>query len=227
MMLETISSSSRRVGSRFDRAAAVRVLVADPQPLFRDALVRAMERDRAIELTHATGHAAELVQAVRLHSPDVVVADRDLFDGDLLELLRGVSGNVRLLLMAGEASAEDAHRALEDGACGYVSKDADAAALCEAVLAVARGEIRLDRAAQTLIAGEIRLRGRDERPRLSPREQEILTLIADGRTAPQIASELHISTATVKTHLLHLYDKLGVGERAAAVAEGMRLGLLE
>ncbi len=110
--------------------------------------------------------------------------------------------------------------ALEQGVASYVSKDSDAAALCEAVRAVARGETRLDLSAQTRVASEIRLRRRDERPQLSPREQEILTLIAAGRTAPQAAGDLHISTATVKTHLLHLYEKLGVAERAAGCRRG-------
>jgi two-component system nitrate/nitrite response regulator NarL len=77
------------------------------------------------------------------------------------------------------------------------------------------------------MAREIRLRGRDDRPLLSAREQQVLVLIAEGRTAPQIGRELHVSTATVKTHILHLYEKLGVTERAAAVAEAMRRGLLE
>ncbi len=223
-MLDTFSSSSRRGG---DRNGTVRVLVADSQPLFRDALVRAMERERAIELTHATDRIAGLGSAVARHRPDVVVAGRELLGGDLSELIAALHGGARLLLLAGDVAPEDVYRALEHGVAGYVSKDADADALCEAVQAVARGETRLDLSAQTHVASEIRLRGRDERPQLSPREQQILTLIAGGRTAPQVAGDLHISTATVKTHLLHLYEKLGVAERAAAVAEGMRLGLLE
>ena len=223
-MLETLSSSSRPDGGR---EATVRVLVADSQPLYRDALVRAMERERAIELTHATDRIADIDSEVARHRPDVVVADRELLDGDLSQLVATLHGGARLLLLAGDVTPGDVYSALQHGVAGYVSKDADAAALCEAVHAVARGETRLDLSAQTRVASEIRLRGRDERPQLSPREQEILTLIAGGRTAPQVAGDLHISTATVKTHLLHLYEKLGVAERAAAVAEGMRLGLLE
>jgi two-component system, NarL family, nitrate/nitrite response regulator NarL len=92
---------------------------------------------------------------------------------------------------------------------------------------VARGETVLDPSSQTGLAREIRLRGRDERPVLSPREHEILVLIAEGRTAPEIGRRLHLSTATVKTHQIHVYEKLGVAERAAAVAWAMRRGLLE
>ena len=79
---------------------------------------------------------------------------------------------------------------------------------------------------QTGLAEQIRFREENEaRPRLSDREQEVLELIAQGLSAPEIGERIHLSTATVKTHLQHLYEKLGVSERAAAVAEGMRRGL--
>lgn len=228
LMLETTTHrAARGRGRDSSTAASVRVLVADGHPLFRDALVRAIDRARAIELAHATGRLDDVGAAIERHQPDVVVIDRDLLDGDLVELTEAVADSARLLLLAGEVAPGDVYRALEQGVAGYVSKDANADAVCEAMLAVGRGETRLDLATQTLVAGEIRLRARDERPQLSPREQQILELVADGQTAPQVASSLHISTATVKTHLLHLYEKLGVAERAAAVAVGMRCGLLE
>jgi two-component system nitrate/nitrite response regulator NarL len=95
------------------------------------------------------------------------------------------------------------------------------------VSAVARGETVLSPEAQRGIAKEVRLRAKDRRPALSGREREILVLTADGLSAPEIARRLHLSPTTVKTHLQHLYDKLGVSDRAAAVAEAMRHSLLE
>jgi two-component system nitrate/nitrite response regulator NarL len=80
---------------------------------------------------------------------------------------------------------------------------------------------------QAELAGEIRARTVRERPGLSPRELEILRHIAEGRSAPEIARRIHLSPATVKSHLQSLYEKLGVSDRAAAVAEAMRRGLLE
>jgi two-component system nitrate/nitrite response regulator NarL len=74
---------------------------------------------------------------------------------------------------------------------------------------------------------QIRARGQADDQRLTPREREVLSLIAGGASAPEIARKLHLSTGTVKTHLLHLYEKLGVSDRAAAVAEAMRKGLIE
>jgi two-component system, NarL family, nitrate/nitrite response regulator NarL len=92
---------------------------------------------------------------------------------------------------------------------------------------VARGRTVLSPEPQAGVAREIRLRGASDRAAMTARERETLTLIAEGLSAPQIGRVLHLSTATVKTHLRHIYEKLGVSERAAAVAEAMRRGLLE
>ena len=97
----------------------------------------------------------------------------------------------------------------------------------DAIAAVARGRTVLSPQLQAGIAVEIRLRAAHERPLLSERERQILKLVADGLAAPEFGRRLCLATPTVKTHLHHLYDKLGVAERAAAVAEAMRRGLLE
>ena len=202
----------------------IRVISADPHPLFHDALARAIRQDRRLDLVAEVEDTERLAAAILRLAPDVAVVD-----AALLEQCPGCwdAGSTRLLLLAAEVKPIEAHAAIERGAAGYVSKDADAALIRRAIAAVARGETVLDPSAQTGIAQEIRLRARDERPRLSAREQEVLVLVAEGLTAPHIARRLQLSTATVKTHLLHLYDKLGVTERAAAVAEAMRRGLLE
>jgi two-component system nitrate/nitrite response regulator NarL len=206
------------------RAGPIRVISADPRPLFRDALARAIREDRELELVAEAHDVAQLAAAIRRLAPDVAVVEAEMIEPLPPEW---ETGSTRLLLLAAEVSPVDAYEAIALGAAGYLSKDAESPAIRRAIAAVARGETVLDRSAQTGIAKEIRLRARDDRPELSPREQEILVLIAEGQTAPQIARRLHLSTATVKTHLLHLYDKLGVTERAAAVAEAMRRGLLE
>jgi two-component system nitrate/nitrite response regulator NarL len=114
-----------------------------------------------------------------------------------------------------------------DGAAGYLTTDADARQLCEAIAAVARGRTVLAPELQAGLAGQIRRREVPDRPLLSAREREALKLIAEGLTAPAIGRRLHLSTGTVKTHLTHLYGKLDVSDRAAAVAQAMRRGLLE
>jgi two-component system, NarL family, nitrate/nitrite response regulator NarL len=204
-------------------AGAIRVIVADQEPLFRDALGRALREDAAIELVAEAADPASLAAAVAARAPAVALVDAALLDDGLAETV----DTARVIVLAALPTAAAAYAAVEAGARGYLSKDAAGDDIRRAVAEVARGETVVDPALQTGLAREIRLRVRDERPPLTPREHEILVHVAEGRSAPEIARRLHLSTATVKTHLLHLYDKLGVADRAAAVAEGMRRGLLE
>jgi two-component system, NarL family, nitrate/nitrite response regulator NarL len=199
----------------------IRVLTADSQPLFQDSLARALERRPALELVSQVGDADALLAALEEARPDVA-----LIDDSLLDPARAAGLATRVVLLGDPENAR-AFDALERGAAGYLSRDSDAEALCDAIVRVARGGAVLDPALQTDVAREVRLRAGDGRPRLSPRERQILRLIANGSSAPQIGRQLHLSTGTVKTHMLNLYGKLGVSERAAAVAEAMREGLLE
>jgi two-component system nitrate/nitrite response regulator NarL len=199
----------------------IRVLTADSQPLFQDSLARALERRPALELVSQVGDADALLAALQEARPDVA-----LIDDSLLDPARAAGLATRVVLLGDPENAR-AFDALERGAAGYLSRDSDAEALYDAIVRVARGGAVLDPALQTDVAREVRLRAGDGRPRLSPRERQILRLIANGSSAPQIGRQLHLSTGTVKTHMLNLYGKLGVSERAAAVAEAMREGLLE
>ena len=214
-----MNASSSRPRQRERR---IRVLTADSQPLFQDSLERALERQPSLELVSPVGDVGALLTVIEEAQPDVALVDDSLLDPDRVGALA-----TRVVLLAGAPASARAFDAIERGAAGYVSRDSDAEALHDAIVRVAAGETVIDARLQTGVAREVRLRSRDARPVLSPREGEVLRLIADGRSAPQIAAVLHIGIGTVKTHLLHLYDKLGVSERAAAVAEAMRQGLLE
>jgi two-component system nitrate/nitrite response regulator NarL len=203
------------------QATPIRVVVADQHPLFLDALARLIRQDRQLELLVEARDPKQLIDALAQHTADVLVIDAAMFPPACDRL------SARTLVLAADISASAPYAAIARGARGVLSKDADAAAIRRAIAAVARGDAVLDPSAQTSIATELRLRRRNDRPELSRREREILVLMASGVNAPQIAGKLHIGSATVKTHQLHLYEKLGVAERAAAVAEGMRRGLLE
>ena len=120
-----------------------------------------------------------------------------------------------------------AWRQAQQRAAGYLTKDVESSRILRAIVDVARGSAVLDGPTQDGVALELRLRRREDRAWLTCREREILAQIADGRTVSRIAAGLHISVATVKTHTLHTYAKLGVSDRAAAVAAAMRQGLLE
>ena len=125
------------------------------------------------------------------------------------------------------ASPEDVYEAVAAGAAGYLIRGAAAEGVCLAVEAVARGRTVLSEAAQDALVRCIRERTTHVRPVLSEREHEVLELTAEGMSAPQIAATLHLSPTTVKSHLHGAYEKLGVSDRAAAVAVAIRSGLLE
>ena len=206
------------------------MLAADSHPLYREALTRAIKERPELELVAQAREGREALDAIGEEQPDVAVIDRTLrgLSGDQVLNAVGRDGlRTRVVLMAAEPDPALVYTAIANGAAGYLTKYADARELCDAITAVARGRTVLAAELQTGIAGEIRLRAVHERPFLSDREREILKLVAAGITAPQIGMTLHLSTATIKTHLQHVYEKLGVSERAAAVAEAMRRGLLE
>ena len=208
----------------------MRVLVADGQPLYRDALARAIRERPELELVGQACDGREALEALGAAQPDVALIDRSLTGLSGEQILNAVTRDglrTRVVLIAAQPEPGEVYAALAEGAAAYLTKDADARELCDAVTAVARGKTVLSSELQSAVAGEIRLRAPHDRPVMSDRERETLTLIAEGLSAPQIGRTLHLSTATVKTHLQHIYEKLGVSERAAAVAEAMRRGLLE
>jgi two-component system nitrate/nitrite response regulator NarL len=208
----------------------VRVLAADGQPLYRDAVARAIRERPELELVGQVGDGREALEAIGSEEPDVAVIDTTLSGLSGEQVLNAVARDgfhTRVVMIAAHADPSDVYAALAVGAAGYLTKDASARELCDAITAVARGRTVLAPELQAGVAGEIRLRAPHDRPLMSERERETLTLIAEGLSAPQIGRTLHLSTATVKTHLQHIYEKLGVSERAAAVAEAMRRGLLE
>ena len=208
----------------------MRVLAADGQPLYRDAVARAIRERPELELVAQVCDGRKALEAIAAEQPDVAVIDRTLAGLSGKQVLNAVARDglrTRVVLIAAQAEPGEVYAALAEGAAGYLTKDADARELCDAITAVARGRTVLAPELQAGLAGEIRLRAPHDRPVMSVRERETLTLIAEGLSAPQIGATLHLSTATVKTHLQHIYEKLGVSERAAAVAEAMRRGLLE
>jgi two-component system, NarL family, nitrate/nitrite response regulator NarL len=208
----------------------IRVLVADDHPLYRKAVVGAVKGRSELELVGAYGDGREALDQIRARLPDVALLDVQMPGLDGLAVLNAVAREelpTRVLLLTAQLDSAAAFKAIGSGAAGCLLKDASADVVCDAVVAVARGETVLAPEVQAAIAREIRTRSVQERPVLSPREREILVLTAAGMSAPHIAEQLVLSPATIRTHLQHLYDKLGVNDRAAAVAEAMRRGIIE
>jgi len=208
----------------------VRVLAADAQPLYRAAVAQAISSRPELELVGSTADGREALDAIGASRPDVAVIG-DALDGlsgeQVLNAVARDGLGTRVVMIAARPDSKEVYGALAAGAAGYLTMGADARELCDAITAVARGGTVLSADLQGSVADEIRRRAPRDRPVMTARERETLVLIADGLSAPDIGRALHVSTATVKTHLHHIYEKLGVSERAAAVAEAMRRGLLE
>ncbi len=205
------------------------MLIADDHPLFREGVARSIRERPDLELVAAAEDGRGALAAIREHRPDVAVLDVRMPGLDGLEVLRAVRRDelpTRVLMLSAFAEAELVYRAIELGASGYLSKDAGPDAVLDGIAGVARGDTVLAPEMQAAVFGEIRSRaGADQK--LSPRESEILALVAEGLAVPDIATRLHLGQGTVKTHLQRIYEKLGVSDRAAAVAAAMRAGLLE
>lgn len=211
-------------------AERIRVTVADDHPLFRRGLIEMLKRRPEVELLAEDASGPEALASIRNHRPDVAVLDVQMPAMSGVAVLNAVSRDglaTRVVLLTGFGESGPAYEAMALGAGAYLAKDTDGDRICEAIVAVARGETVIGSRFQAGLATEIRLRERGGRPALTAREREVLSLTAEGGSVADVAASLHLSEATVKTHLHHTYEKLNVSDRAAAVAAAMRLGLIE
>lgn len=208
----------------------VRVVVGDDHPLFRDGLVRALTSSGEVEVVAEAEDGAGALAEIRQHLPDVAVIDYRMPGMDGAQVAAAVRREnlvTRVLLVSAHDESAIVYHALEEGAAGFLPKDSSRSEIIAAVLTCAKGRDVIAPHLAAGLANEIRRRAEPERPMLSPREQEVLRLIAQGSTIPAIAAELYLAPSTVKTHVQRLYDKLGVSDRASAVAEAMRRKLLD
>ncbi|MET8143455.1 response regulator transcription factor [Sphaerisporangium sp. NPDC005288] len=203
----------------------VRLLIADDHPIVRDGIRGMFAGDPDFEVLGEAGDGAQAVERARALNPDVILMDLRMpgMDGvtAIKELVRlGIAA--RVLVLTTYDTDRDVMPAIEAGATGYLLKDTGRDELVRAVRTAARGEAVLSPSVATRLLGQVRAPADP----LSARELEILQLIADGATNREAAARLFISEATVKSHVLHIYAKLGVNDRAAAVATAFRRGLL-
>jgi two-component system nitrate/nitrite response regulator NarL len=207
----------------------IRVLVADDHPAMRGALARLVREHGALELVGEAADGEQAISMITRLRPDVALVDvrmPKLHGLGLLRRLRAQDCPVRVLLISGSDDSEIAHEAICLGSAGFLSKDAEEAEICDAILAVASGRSVLSPALQSGVLELIRKR--PGRPvQLSGRERDLLELAAEGFPTVEIARRLHLSPNTVKTYWQRLYEKLGASDRASAIAEAIRRGLLE
>ncbi len=208
----------------------VRVVIADDHPLYREGVVRALGASGQIEVLAQVGEGRAALEEIRAHSPDVALLDYKLPGLDGVAVVHAVTRDslpTRVLLLSAFTDSGLVYEALQTGAAGFLPKEARREQIVDAVLACARGETVVPSELAAGLVTEIRMRAADDGPVLTDREQEILRMIAAGKSLPDIAGELFLGVTTVKTHVQHMYTKLGVSDRAAAVAEAMRRRLIE
>ncbi|MGH2657988.1 MAG: response regulator [Actinomycetota bacterium] len=204
----------------------IRILIADDHPVVRDGLTAMLATQDDFDVVGEASDGAEAVALVGRHEPDVVLMDLRMPELD------GVSATARILerphaprilVLTTYDTDADILRALDVGATGYLLKDAPREDLFRAIRGAARGEAVLSPAVASRVMEK--MRGPAEEM-LTTREIEVLDLVAHGRANREIARDLYLSEATVKTHLLHIFAKLGVDDRTAAVTVAMERGVL-
>ncbi|HET6290370.1 MAG TPA: response regulator transcription factor [Amycolatopsis sp.] len=204
----------------------ITVMLVDDHPVVREGLRGMLEAEPDLSVVGEAGSGDEAVALSRVERPDVILMDLRMPGLDGVGATRKILADrpgQRVVVLTTYETDADILRAVEAGASGYLLKDASRAELAGAIRAASRGETVL----APSVAGKLvnRVRNPTASP-LSAREIEVLRLVARGSTNADIGRTLHISEATVKTHLLRTFGKLDVSDRTAAVTTAMRLGLL-
>ncbi len=204
----------------------IRILIADDHPVVREGLSGMLAGQPDFEVI---GLAGDGDSAVKLHgslAPDVTLMDLRMpgLDGvGAITAIKAQQPSSRIIVLTTYDSDADILHAIEAGATGYLLKDAPREELFHAIRAAAKGDSILASAVTARLMTRMRAPAEEN---LSAREIEVLQLVARGVSNKEIGNNLHISTATVKTHLIHIYSKLGVGDRTAAVTSALEKGII-
>jgi len=207
----------------------IRVLVADDHPVVRSGIAATLSSSAGIEVVAEAGDGAQALALAAATTPDVVLMDLRM------PVLSGVAATAallaahpapRVLVLTTYDNDDDIMAAIEAGASGYLLKAAPAAEIVAAVRDVAAGRMALAPSVAVALVKRGRAQRAEPAPRLSEREQEVLALVAQGLSNAEIGARLFIGAATVKTHLLHVFEKLQVRDRTRAVTRAQELGLL-
>lgn len=202
----------------------IRLLLVDDHFVVRSGIAASLELEDDIRVVAEADDAAEALKAYDQHLPDAVIMDLQLAGSSGIEAtvaLRQKHPGARILIFSSFARDEDIYRALSGGALGYLQKAAPREELLRAVRDVAAGSRWLPPDIARRLADRL------NRPEPSPREREVLVMISQGRSNKEIANELGLSEDTIKRHVSSVMDKLGANDRAQAVTEALRRGLIE
>jgi DNA-binding NarL/FixJ family response regulator len=206
----------------------IRVIVVDDHPIVRSGIVGLLSLDEGIDVVGEASDGAEAIALATAERPDVVLMDLrmpNLSGAAATARITAALPDVRVLVLTTHEGDDDILGAIEAGASGYLLKAAPQEEIVAGIRSVAEGHTVLAPSIAATLVTRMRREG-TTRPSLSPRELEVLRLVSRGRSNPEIARELFIGEATVKTHLLHVFEKLEVSDRTRAVTLALELGLL-
>jgi len=201
----------------------IRILIVDDHPIVRDGLGLLLGTDPDVHLSGSVDGAEKALAFIRRAPVDIVLLDLRMprISGvEVLPAILQVQPTPRVIVLSSFNLDEEVYQAAKAGACGYITKDASGSQILEAIRSVAAGRLYFPHN----IA--IRIAERQERSGLSRRELEVLDMIAKGLTNKEIAQVLMISQFTVRTHIVHIFDKLGASDRTEAVALASRQGII-
>lgn len=205
---------------------SVRILVTDDHPVVRAGLSGMLSGEPDFEVVGEAENGKEAVAFVGELKPDVVLMDLRMPEMDGVTAIGHIKSNhpaVHILVLTTYESDADILRAIETGATGYLLKDTPREELFGAIRTVAQGQSPLDPGVAARLMQRVR---NPEEEGLSTREIEVLELVAHGTSNKEIAKQLWVSETTVKSHMLHIFDKLGVTDRTAAVTEALKRGII-
>lgn len=206
-------------------ANATTLIVADDYPMYVEALCRHLDGDKRFHLGGVAATGDETVALCASVQPTLALVGWYVSGprgAALFEQLRTVSKATRVVVLAGVVDAEVVHEAVALGARGFLVKQEPGPVVLDGLHRVSLGSTAFSPQAQACLVDAVRARADESDAVPSPRESEILQLLARGATSRQVAQRIFVSEATVKTHLNRLYKKLGVNDRSAAVAQAMR-----
>ncbi|OSC37210.1 response regulator transcription factor [Mycobacterium decipiens] len=208
----------------------VTVVVADDHPVTRQGVVRALNASGRVEVLAEVTDGRAALDAIRRLRPAVALLDYQMPGLDGLEVTHAIARDglpTHVVLLSAFDDSSVVYKAIAEGASGYLTKESDSDEIVDAVVRCSGGATYLPTGVAGGLVGEVKRRARGASTVLTHRESQVVAMIADGLSVPQIASRLHLAPSTVKTHVQSLYEKLGVADRGAAVAEAMRRRLLE
>ena len=215
-----------------EKRAVIRVLIADDHPIVRQGIVTVVSREQGIEVVGEASNGREAVEMTASLEPDIVLMDLEMPEmkgHEAIAQIRANTPGASVIILTTFDTDQHIFDGLEAGARGYLLKDSPPADLITAIRTVYRGESMIGpRVAGRLLDQLTRARSEDTyQASLSTRETEVVRLMSSGATNKEIAAQLHIGESTVKTHVIHLFNKLGVKDRTGAVMAAVRRGIIK